>query len=688
LRFILFAALFIMLSSLTSFLIFAKNFRPDILSDPALRKAYPSGRQMAKSAESREKSTVFIFTNQDGAKISVNVSPIDKNKPCFERTRRFNVSFKGATDLTPQDEINLKRFVAVLKDAENRHKHLFTAVNLRLWWADINKTLNSTNNIPLVIFLLFVLLIYDVIFSTKTAGADSGQNPQSARVTTQPAGARSSVIFRYLTGALALIVIAFSFFEIIKSFNWHIYFPDDFNFFNGVDRSYSVVDYILSDKGLPNISYRALLYLLAETQSVTLIRMLSFVTAGAVLAALFLIASRHSHPLIACGVVLFFMRTDIFRYSVIDLRGYPLFVLISILCIFTFEAALLKPSFTRFFILLISGLLSFTSNPLSASLIGGAIIYYFVFHRKTIGGRRRYIADLHIAYLILCILLCHPFITNAVALHTGPIKVMAGEIAPYTTFMKAAFFSSFVFAAAVPVFSKSAKCLYFTSAAAGIWATFTLYQLNILARTDKYLSLVIPISIIGITIMADYSIKKSGAGKHAAIRYAGTAALIILILAKAYGLHAWSAAYNAQRLKFTDSANSIDSLIVRNKPDAGPVIIYPYELYMNYIDIKYRLNPLINTTMTDKIGFSSNDNVFGARTPYIHVDRYIFLFAFSVDYENLPKYIFDEMPSAYWIVSTKPKDEKKSLAEAKKRCRLVEKMEGKNLYLWRCRERR
>jgi len=219
LRFILFAALFIMLSSLTSFLIFAKNFRPDILSDPALRKAYPSGRQMAKSAESREKSTVFIFTNQDGAKISVNVSPIDKNKPCFERTRRFNVSFKGATDLTPQDEINLKRFVAVLKDAENRHKHLFTAVNLRLWWADINKTLNSTNNIPLVIFLLFVLLIYDVIFSTKTAGADSGQNPQSARVTTQPAGARSSVIFRYLTGALALIVIAFSFFEIIKSFN-------------------------------------------------------------------------------------------------------------------------------------------------------------------------------------------------------------------------------------------------------------------------------------------------------------------------------------------------------------------------------------------------------------------------------------------------------------------------------------
>jgi len=688
LRFILFAALISLLAAAVGFAFFSEGYRPDILSELARHKTYTSGWKLIDVDKQAVKNRDFIFLKPDGGTITIDIRPIDAIKPCYERTRYFNVSFVGAGNLSPEDERGLGEFISTLKGLENGSGDISTGCKFTAWITLLSDLMKLTKNMLLVLALLLIIMLYDLIFTIKLGRTASPQSHPASTSPIKPTDRRLPKISGLSAELVAFTAIAYAMALTFGSFNRHIFFPDDFSTLSRPPHGYPFIGYALGEKGLPNISYRALVYILSAAKDIMLIRTLTFATAGAVLAALYLLIRRHSRPLLACSAVLFFISTDIFRYSVMDLRGYPLFILFCILCPYAFEAAVLKPSPMRFFIWVILGVLSFTSNPLSSALIAGSIIYYIVFARGGNDSRLRFIGDLNAICLIICLLLCYPFIYNAVHVHITDFKVDVSSLPPYTTFMMSVFAASFVFAAAIPLYKRNIISAYLASAAAGIWTTFLVYEFHILNRSDKYLSVALPVSLICAAFLANRLIVFLKIEKSKVGGYALAAVLLLLISATVLSIHIRHKTEYDKNLKYIDGANYIDSLINRNNPDSSPVIIYPYELYMNFVNNKYSLNPLDNRTITENIRFSEKNNLYGTKMPCIYIDRFIFPFAFSAPGGRMPEEFYDEMPSAYWIVAQQPKRITSNPAEARKRCRIVEKMEEKNLYLWHCRARR
>ncbi len=348
--------------------------------------------------------------------------------------------------------------------------------------------------------------------------------------------------------------------------------------------------YILGDPGLPSVTYRALMALMACARDFMLVRWVIVAMGGLVAFVTYRLAARHVSPVLSWAAPAAMMIGGAFSYGMSDTRGYMFFTLFGLVGIVLFGAAAGRPSPWTLFAWVVCNAVAFMSNPLTIVLSAGPFYYYVFGLRRGLGIREKKLIDIHFAFLFGGFAMFAPFVMRAVGTHGEMFGGAAYAPPPVwhaNTIVMLAL--SFVFALAALRHVRDFRSALFGSASAGMLAVLAMFQAGVLLSRDHYFLYVMPLVVVCCALIAEEAIGYFGRRRP---RVAGRVALAVALVFGAWVLftQAKELAAPGDYESIKNSHAAADSFIKKHARPGEAVYVYPLEPYMWYLDHKFNLD--------------------------------------------------------------------------------------------------
>ncbi len=584
----------------------------DTLPDYKAGEKLPFGWKYTGRELSRDHVWKYGFAAADGAEMEVFFQPAAPSIPCFARTQLSNVLYKSPRRLTTAEESGLLRIVEAVKQNERTLKYgpLKTLTLVLRSLPDMM--------IAVIIYLLLVLLIYDVsnFFNAAGEGVSTG-----CKTAGQPPG-RGRWLYAALGCAFATILLIGAF----KNSYWAYFTCDEYFFLPRSAARGMYMAYVTGDPGMPAIPYRAVLPLLISTGNLLVLRGFPVVFLVVAMWAVYCISIWSVRPQIAWLVPVAMLCCGSFTFAIADVRGYSVFICFGVLSLLMYGLSVGKPQRTTLFLWTVVSALAVMSNPVIVALIAAMLFHYFFFLRKQLNPQDRRIFDTHSFFIILIVLFFSTVILHATMWHSAERRE---TVAPFFSGL-----TPVMLLCAVPLtagafyFRKDFRGAVALSAFAGIAAAAALLAFNVLDRLDRYYLFVLPFVFIYVGYLAEEALLKiERRGGFKLGRVAAVASVVIisaLLIVRG----------DFKRL-YGDSANdrmkkgiyAVAKILDENNKNNLPVVVYPLDHFFFFIEQKYALNPLGGESGRDNFDtrrnrmFQKNNNVLFQYNNYFAISK-------------------------------------------------------------------
>ncbi len=532
------------------------------------------GWRLSEEKKYEDGAEEMSLSGPGGDSLVVNFMPADAEKPCYERTKKYNISYRASGDISSRNEKILRGIIGYVKGIEAQQENFSGS---KKWTAEAASFLAANFRwlVSIIIFFIVLLLAMDLAHLFNKPKNDS-KGIAGVRMLPVPGGGKGR-LYDFLFAAFMLLVFA----GMYKSTLWSFCSLDDLAVLPGfakwpVENFDLKAVYIFGDPGMPALLNRTLLLFLVKAKSFAVIRGISLVFAA--LAACFTYALLAKHVRKSVAWIAAIIPSMIYvNYSIQDIRGYALFMFLSSGALLLYDGIARDPKPGRYFLFDLFASCMVLSNPLTVTLLAGPAVNEVLLIREKRGaaGMARFI--LFAAALIL---------PSALGLRAAvwhltelPASGSAGALGAYAA-------GACVLFAAAFVFRKDFRGAIILSAACGVSATAGLMFAGVLKNIDHYFFFALPCVFVSAGIVTEAVLKSAERGGSGisgrAVRLAVSVAVIaaaLFVLNRSGGDVLRESRESRAKKQFAVARDVVSSQELRDTP----VVIYPYSYYLPFV---------------------------------------------------------------------------------------------------------
>ncbi len=546
----------------------------------------------------------YSFMSSDGTIVEIHFKPADRPGPCYKKTKYTSVLYKAQHPLNICEENNISDFIADIREREKHHepgKPGFTAM-LTNRYSDFIIFMGA---LPLIALLIFNSLF---LFMDRSRLINA---PNDSRPLSSPF---NPVNTRY-TLMMVLFVVLTILFKFRSTFVSY-FSSDSLEFLQRIQFHGAYLHYVMNDKGVSAIPYRAILPLLMKHGGIYALRGIPLILLLGTAWFVYRMTLRQVRPRIAWFVPVMMLYLKVFDYPVSDLRGYSIFIFLTVLSLHLYMESTEKPRVATLFGWVVTSAIAVLSNPITAIYSAAAIFNYMFFVRKGLRRDERYLFDVHCLILSLTAIAFLPAVFHAFSWHGSAVRDSA---TPFLSGMTPCLLALlFPLCAFFVRYRKSGIGALMLSAIIGISAVAFLFSQNYLFKSDRYYLVVLPLVFASLGFMLEDSVRVMEAKFNCYPKRAFILAVILLTITTLYRADARRLIFESEDARLRGEIHSAINIIGKNNSDNLPVLIYPYEHFFYFVEQFHGADPLNGTSVHDNFYSFIKQKNTGGKTIHVY----------------------------------------------------------------------